>query len=264
MNKKIYLFIVIISLMFILNGCLGVKQPILNIVEIGDFVYALSDYSDLYYSVVGISEKGKIKEELTIPSEINGIPVTRIGISIENPSKIKNYFESENLKILYFSEILEIMRYGLFEKCPKLERIICLSKTDLNKNRDMVVQVNNIGRVDQYKIINNKEEYIYGYIYTNFLVENWHTYFYLPGNVVYFLNEKEDIYYIDFCENITSDNLPKDPKRDGYKFMGWYKEPECINEWDIKADVLPEIKKIGDIIEYEVINLYAKWEEIEY
>jgi hypothetical protein len=96
------------------------------------------------------------------------------------------------------------------------------------------------------------------------LVENWHTYFYLPGNVVYFLNEQEDIYYIDFCENITSDNLPKDPKRDGYKFMGWYKEKECINEWDIKVDVLPEIKKIGDIIEYEVVNLYAKWEEIKY
>ncbi len=255
MYKKICLILILIITAFSLTSCVQYEEVI-----VGDFVYVLSDHSDLYYNVVGISEEGKEKKELVIPSEINGIPVTNIGYSFHLYWEPICNFESENLEILYFSVLLEINAPQVFKNCPNFKRSICLEKVNFNGEfKDLPNCVNQ-------EIEKNGEYFPYTcYIYGDRIVKEWFEgEIYRPGNVVYFLNEQEDIYYIDFCENITSDNLPKDPKRDGYKFMGWYKEPECINEWDIKVDVLPEIKKIGDIIEYEVVNLYAKWEEIKY
>ena len=51
---------------------------------------------------------------------------------------------------------------------------------------------------------------------------------------------------------------------EGYTFGGWYKEPECINEWDFGTDVLPEERtEINEEGEEEVVyqetKLYAKW-----
>ena len=55
----------------------------------------------------------------------------------------------------------------------------------------------------------------------------------------------------------------------GYAFMGWYKEPECINEWDFEKDIVPEKVYVERYIEskenmyrfyeYKETILYAKW-----
>ena len=46
-------------------------------------------------------------------------------------------------------------------------------------------------------------------------------------------------------------NLPQDPVRDGYNFAGWFKEEECLNEWNFDEDIVEED-----------ITLYAKWIEV--
>jgi uncharacterized repeat protein (TIGR02543 family) len=46
----------------------------------------------------------------------------------------------------------------------------------------------------------------------------------------------------------NSSALKPSPTRTGYTFAGWYKEPECINEWDFTNDRLTENT-----------TLYAKW-----
>ncbi len=46
---------------------------------------------------------------------------------------------------------------------------------------------------------------------------------------------------------------PEDPKKDGYKFTGWFKDSECSQEWDFYTDLIE-----GDL------TLYAGWEEIIY
>ena len=52
---------------------------------------------------------------------------------------------------------------------------------------------------------------------------------------------------------------PYDPKREGYTFAGWYKEPECINAWNFDTDVITiKFDEEGKRI-YEEICLYAKW-----
>ena len=83
------------------------------------------------------------------------------------------------------------------------------------------------------------------------------------ANVVYYLNDDiEDSYFVDDCDNEKIVNIPTDPIRDGYKFMGWYKEKECINKWDFENDIVPE-KQYDENNEYIFIetSLYAKWEK---
>ncbi len=73
-----------------------------------------------------------------------------------------------------------------------------------------------------------------------------------------FIND--GFYWIDDYDNQQIGIIPDNPKRDGYQFAGWYKEPECINEWNFKEDVVS--KKIydeeGNYVYQETI-LYAKW-----
>lgn len=52
--------------------------------------------------------------------------------------------------------------------------------------------------------------------------------------------------------------------RESYTFGGWYKETECINEWDFDSNTLPEEKFEFDEdgrkqIAYQETKLYAKW-----
>ena len=56
------------------------------------------------------------------------------------------------------------------------------------------------------------------------------------------------------------ENTPYEPMRDGYTFGGWYKEAECINEWDFDEDKLPEAEydEEGNVKLVET-KLYAKW-----
>ena len=51
--------------------------------------------------------------------------------------------------------------------------------------------------------------------------------------------------------NVAADSkitAPTAPTASGYLFRGWYKEAECINEWDFENDVITE-----------TTTLYAKW-----
>jgi hypothetical protein len=43
--------------------------------------------------------------------------------------------------------------------------------------------------------------------------------------------------------------LPEEPTSDAADFVAWYKEPECINEWDFENETLSKS-----------ITLYAKWD----
>ena len=58
--------------------------------------------------------------------------------------------------------------------------------------------------------------------------------------------------------------IPPQPEREGYKFGGWYKEHECINEWDFQNDITGKTISIGDeyIDTYDGNYLYAKWIKI--
>ena len=77
----------------------------------------------------------------------------------------------------------------------------------------------------------------------------------LKANVSYHLNYDEDnYYYVDYYENGEKIlYIPPIPQRDGYTFGGWFKEADCINQWDFDTDTLQLSEEI------EEIKLYAKW-----
>ena len=73
-----------------------------------------------------------------------------------------------------------------------------------------------------------------------------------PNEGYYFINE--------FEEGGLIEPPPYDPTREEYEFLGWYKEPECVNVWDFETDTLPEAEydETGEVI-YRETRLYAKW-----
>ena len=84
------------------------------------------------------------------------------------------------------------------------------------------------------------------------------------ANVVYdinYLNEEYKYHSVDNYEyGSLIEIIPPIPERDGYTFDGWYKEPECINEWNFETDTLPELKLDDEGNEiFQETALYAKW-----
>lgn len=60
--------------------------------------------------------------------------------------------------------------------------------------------------------------------------------------------------------------IPPEPQREGYTFGEWYKEEECINEWDFEVDITKEEIRPSSFYEfreeYPGTYLYAKWNEV--
>ena len=86
----------------------------------------------------------------------------------------------------------------------------------------------------------------------------------VPANISlmfnYINNPNEGYFFVDLLEESGKlTKPPYDPKREGYTFAGWYKEPDCVNAWDFENDVVEiQYDEDGNRI-YEEICLYAKW-----
>ncbi len=95
-------------------------------------------------------------------------------------------------------------------------------------------------------------------------VEKENLKYYLPANIAFFFNYEfnpnEGYFFVDILEESGKITKPPyDPKREGFTFEGWYKDPECVNEWDFDTDeVVITFDEEGNRI-YEEIKLYAKW-----
>ena len=52
-------------------------------------------------------------------------------------------------------------------------------------------------------------------------------------------------------------------QKEGYEFIGWYKEQECLNKWNFESDIIAkkEYDNEGNYIFTET-RIYAKWKEI--
>ena len=92
-------------------------------------------------------------------------------------------------------------------------------------------------------------------LFKNVLLEKYFGGSLLKANVSYHLNYGEDnYYYIDYYENGEKIcYIPPIPQRDGYTFGGWFKEAECISQWNFDPDTL----QLSE--EAQEIKLYAKW-----
>ena len=134
--------------------------------------------------------------------------------------EVRNDYMSGNLKIFYCGAVIDL---------------ICLD----DQSRDTEIYV----PAEKYDLFKNvlSEKYFGGSL--------------LKANVSYYLNyDENNYYYIDYYENGEKIlYIPPIPQRDGYTFGGWFKEAECINQWNFDTDTL----QLSE--ETQEIKLYAQW-----
>lgn len=234
--KKILISMLLLVFCFCLVGC---SEEPKKSYEDEYFTYSKNEYlnDDLIY-LTGLTEKGKEQEVLFIPSEYNGNKVI-----IKRNSLITTLvsFDSEKLKKIYISEVIT--------GCGNLNVV--------NGYTEIIILSNNI------ESIPNR-----GHVFvTSEAFERKNSKFIMPANVSYNWNYEEapnsGYYWIDDYDDELIDYIPVDPIREGYEFGGWYKEPECINEWDFYNEIVPaKVYNSDNEYQYQETKLYAKWEKL--
>ena len=268
--KKVILCLISICIVLTVSGCFSQYNKYNYEVTKGDFIlYLQTPYVDgkymvneQYYCVVGLSEQGKQKSIITIPKQIDGINVKALGR--ETLTFPDGEITSSNLEIIYLEQHMGIVKHDLFYGCPKLQKVICLEFED---KREEIKSISYRGLFEKTPHGEYHLRRIPIYCYS----ENDYVCFdsseaYTYGNVIYYI-DTDTPFYIDFYINSIIEDLPPEPTREGYKFIGWCKDAECTEEWDFENDKLGdfeyEYNEYGGKYEYYYITkLYAKWEKI--
>lgn len=205
--------------------------------------------------IVGLTESGLEQEALIFPIELDGREVYGIGyetqantISPWAPIIEVGSLESKNLKKLFFlkNPIIDIGTNVDFSS--KIKAVYWnLEEQYQGWGYNPLITTRSY-----YKKFNNE-------VFKNVIF----------ANVMYMYNYEnspnEGCYWIDSYDEGLITFMPPMPQREGYYFVGWYKEPECINKWDFDVDKTGKETKMDDNnldSEYEGIYLYAKWVEI--
>ena len=244
MKRFIIISLFIMCFCCVLSGCSG--NP-LERSEYGDYLYRVryDSMNNHCITIMELSEQGKQKETIVFPTEINGVLVKAFGD--EFGFRIEGKIESENLKNVYMhSQIERFVNVDIFHE---LKGYTLYSGFDSSMSRYFVF----------YDTVYLSKE---DNAWLNKL-ESDHEVFEKVryANVIYYYNyDNKTTFFVDDCDGTVVNVIPPNPYRKGYEFLGWYKEPECINKWDFENDIVPskEYDENGQYILKE-IKLYAKW-----
>ena len=216
--------------------------------EYEDYVCELWNEGDEEYEhirIIGLTEQGKTKKELLIPEEINGVPVKYLGYRqyIGNVGE----FVSSNTEKLFLTKT-----YGSHEWFFYTSGQIYATEAEiyLNLNEKNYKKIR-LAEREWKRLI--EMDVPFSEVDKNLCV-----------NVIYYKNDGSDkISFVDDYDGGKITFMPPEPKREGYEFAGWYREEECINEWDFAVDEVPE-KEYGEDGEYKLkeTSLFAKWVKI--
>ena len=226
----------------------------------GDFEFSLLENSD-ELTIIGLSEEGKTKETLVLPTIVQGKKVTTLGYEYYNPlyptRELRIDFSGASFKNFYVHSLIEKCDIAIGSKidCSVSQanffypsflhdgaRGICCSKPNQGYTTEKAK-----------KDLLNKNQYAV-----------WPK-CYKSVNVLYFMNDDTDeVFFVDDCDGTKVNVIPPNPYRDGYEFKGWYKEKECINLFDFENELIPEKEydEKGNYILKET-NIYAKWEVLK-
>ncbi len=257
--KKLLVFATIFTVVFacFLTSCIPVEEMDWYVEEDGWM-------AKKYYSTVAlIGMKGEIceKEELIIPTHICGLRVTAI-IS----ARFNQYF-FENQQLVYKANKIFVPGVNYLYKTdyekfdfPVAEKMVFLStnwqdyvngfklnKSDVVRVKLVAYELSNVylpkSALDSF--IDNLAEYNDGTKFYSANVSYYYNYEGAPNDGYYWVDD------LNLGDRIKT--IPDHPQREKYKFCGWYKEKECINEVSLSNLIKGE----------EEIDLFAKWVEME-
>lgn len=218
-----------------------------------------SDDGEEICYIVGLTESGQGQTELIFPEYIDGKQVYGIGYHLNPPgapvwyTEYRGSFESENLQKLYIPYNMDDAEWGKHDIeewamwCPNAYTVIWKSL--------------------KFQCISWQKGYIVGYNLLPELLDGEDPVGIL-ANVSYMYNyenaQDDGYYWVDSYDSNLINFTPPEPKREGYSFGGWYKEPECINVWNFEADKTGEEIPLSSAVfedydENQITYLYAKW-----
>lgn len=214
----------------------------------------LKEYDDWFYNAGEINEyteAGELNKVQFIAAEVNGVPVMGLGYHIFMNSVGESH-GSNTLKKIYTPGTIATILPGYFSggNIDDISWFYCGKPINLYYCAD-----------EQFEVYVPNEEYLnFVELLPETALEDIPFY---KANVSYRLNVHElpkqyqtEYYYVDYVEYGKSiENIPPEPTISGYKFGGWYTEPDCINQWDFTKAV-PQPDEGEDFNE---LCLYAKW-----
>lgn len=256
---KLLTFIMLPTLVisFMLSGC----SNGLKFISDGDFkYYYMKEYDS--YAVVGTTEQGKKEDILYFPAYYKEKLVTSMGYfergAIGFGSGTTYWITPDDItatKIYFPYTVDDYFTESLFGKDETAEGQIYFANSNKFYLKHAVEMSGGYGV--KYYVTPSAYEYIitnikdYGDINranTSYLFN----YDDAPNEGYFFIN--------NFTAGGLIEDTPYEPKREGYAFGGWYKEPECENLWNFEKDTLPGtvLREDGEQI-YQETKLYANW-----
>jgi len=245
MKTKILILFLTLAIVFGMTGCFKLPE---NKIVVGDFVY----YDDYYkgYTFYTVADHAIDKEIFYIPDEVEGQPLKVLGMSNIALSGFMTFGQCTNLKKVYFPWSIE----------ESARRVNWPARTAEESRPNIVISASTSVFIPYASYPNHYVIPHYSFIEWQ-CQESKQEY---PANVAFMFNYKENpnqgYFFVDLIETTcTITPPPYNPKREGYTFAGWYKEPECITPWNFDTDVITiEFDEEGNRI-YEEVCLYAKW-----
>ena len=252
--KKLIVFFIMLVTLFSLSSCVtsnGGKTYVS-----GDFKYKINSNSG-EIMLIGFSDEGKTKETIVLPTMIGKRKVTTIGylvdFTIDDGNGVwKADFRVSSYNKIYFHSFITKYNinsdYGIYWDAD-IDNLKVFYGRNFNENNlmldnDLLISKCYIPMICKE---NNEDKTLYNYN---------------NANVVYYLNDDtNDTFFADDCDGTKVNVIPPDPYRDGYEFMGWYKEKEGINKFDFDNDIIPN-KQYDSNNNYifKETSIYAKWE----
>ena len=223
-----------------------------DVCEVNGIRY-ICDMGNSYYSACGIADDAKNEPILYILDEVDGILVisfTYHGYHYPGPS----HFCGDSLERLYTPW------------CIGTETINSEFYVDTQQEQAYVISA----CLRFYNFMTYQKSEANYYLVTprvSFEQEHWkRNQTTIPANIAYMFNHAGSpnggYFFVDLVEESGKIiKPPYDPRREGYNFLGWYKDEACTEEWDFENDTVEiAYDEEGNRI-YEEIKIYAGWEE---
>jgi hypothetical protein len=243
--KKILILLVTV-LILSLVACSAV-DPYDSVIS-GDFVYTQWDMSEGEIAIIGLSDEGKEKDTLIFPSILDGFRVTQIGSKFG--LKDTGVLEIEIATKIYFTnEIIHIATGVVYSKgmTENMIHIYVGSNFPLHELFTWKSQKEN-------SKIFMCQEYYNHLVSLDLLQEN-----YVPVNVEYYTDE-DTLYFVDNAEDALVNVIPPVPYKEGYEFVGWFKDTDFNQPFVFDEDVIPTKQFDNENLLINITKIYAKWQ----
>ena len=237
-SKKItsivLVFVLIVLSTAVLYGCVDDD----NNFETEYFRYHIvqaKDYDAIF--IDGLTEKGTKLKNIVIPLEIDGKPVKAYNGSAIAPNVRKIIVTYNCATINSFGGIVPGSLFvNGFPPNLKVLYVSCEYRRGMIMEPDFYIATE---ALESYQ-----ENIPNPTVYTFANMQYMYNYDEAPNKGVFFIDD------LDVGE--TLEVIPETPKREGYTFVGWYAEAECVNGISLDGYVKDD---------EEIVYLYAGWRE---